>query len=222
MGKPVTWSYAARLSSRGWILLLWANGQNHNPARLKLTLMRRPIPPTSDSGAARDVLPSVLPMLVPIGALAGTLRIQWAAKRPVMRATAKQLSAFLRDDAPTRKRERPRRERPRVNGPRYPSGEVGGVELVDVGCFLSMTERRRHPSRLCLCLGCSARELKSTYEKHSIRQKPPQTITVRPTQAASNSHQVGLCRALPVGMQKGFQSEDGFCVNLAHTGFRDF
>ena len=42
------------------------------------------------------------------------------------------------------------------------------------------------------------------------------------TQAASESHQVGLCRALPFGMKKGFQSEDGFCVNLAHTGFRDF
>ena len=71
----------------------------------------------------------------------------WAANRPVVRASAKQLMAFVRDDALILERERPRRERPRVNGPWYPTGDVRGVELADVGCSLSMNKRRRHPSK---------------------------------------------------------------------------
>ena len=86
-------------------------------------------------------------MLGPEGVLPGKFMSHWAATRPVVRASAKQLMAFERDDTLTLERERPRRESPRVNGPRYPTGDVWSVELVDVGCSLSMNERRRHPSK---------------------------------------------------------------------------
>ncbi len=147
VGRPVTWSYAARLSSRGRILLRWANGQNHIPARLRQTLRMNPIPPTMDSGAVRDGLLREPPRLMPSGVFTGALMSHWAANSPVVRASAKQLMAFLRDDALILARERPRRERPRVNGPRYPIGDVRGVELADVGCSLSMNKRRKHPSK---------------------------------------------------------------------------
>jgi len=87
-----------------------------------------------------DALPRVLPMLVPSGTLTGELMSPWAANSPVVSASAKQLMDFFRDDAPTLERERPRRESPRVNGPWYPIGDVRGVELVDMGCSLSMSK----------------------------------------------------------------------------------
>jgi hypothetical protein len=147
VGRPVTWSYAARLSSRGWILVRWVNGQNHIPARLRQTLRRNPIPPTIDSGVVRDALLREPPMFMPSGVLAGSLMSHWAANRPVVRASAKQLMAFMRDDALVFERARLRRESPRVNGPRYPTEDVRGVELADVGCSLSMNKRRKHPSK---------------------------------------------------------------------------
>lgn len=83
-----------------------------------------------------------LPMLVPIGALAGERISQWTPTSPVMRASAKQLMAFTQDEARTLDREPSK-----VNSPRYPTGAERVVELLDGDSSLSMNEKRRHPSR---------------------------------------------------------------------------